>query len=444
MKSSAINGAGLVGSLLSIILKRSGYKVEVFEKREDFSQGATSAGRSINLIITAKGVRALEELGLYQEIRPLCVPVYGRMMHDLEGKQIFQAYGKDKSEYNLSVSRLELNQKLLNLARNEGVSFAFQHELEDIDLDKNLLVFKNSKRYSYEQLFATDGAGSLIRHKLCAANLGKEETLWLKSSYKELLMPKGTGLDTECLHLWPRGDQFLMGLPNRDGSFTMTLYLEHERFQGLRDEASVKAHFSTYYPDTLALIPDLAAQFIKNPVGKLGTVFSGPWYHQNVLLLGDAAHAIVPFFGQGMNLGFNDCSYLQALLKMNETHTNIFNDFYLEQKKNADAIAHMALENFTEMQTSTADPSFLKLKKIESEIEQAFPGLYRSRYALITYTLVPYFHCQQIGLIQKEILSEVVDIINGTWNYEKASELIQEKLVTYYQKHKISLSTFKF
>ena len=421
-------GSGLVGSLWAYILKKKGFEVEVFEKRSDPKNLVVPAGRSINLVITSRGLRGLEVAGLLEKILPQTVPVYGRCIHPKVGQTVFQPYGRDKSECNYSISRWELNKALIASCLEAGVKINFDHDIEAINVDQKKLVFKTPNKNvekKYDRLFATDGAGSVIR-KALVTQFPEEyhETVdWLDSDYKELQMaalPSGLpALEKNQLHIWPRGTHMMMGLANADNTFTMTLYLPRtahpSAFSNLKTDESVESFFDSEFADSIALMPHYKKEFLAHPQGRLATVRLSKWvYQDSIAFLGDAAHAIVPFFGQGTNLGFEDCTTLLRILEEADFNwQNAFDQYNLIQKPNADAIADMALENFTEMRDKVGDSDFQFKKKIEARIENEFPQYYRSRYGLITYTLVPYAVARAVGRKQVELIERVSHGINS-------------------------------
>lgn len=411
----SIVGAGLVGCLWALLLKKRGFEVEVFEKRSDLRSTAVAAGRSINLIITSRGMHALDKAGLLEKALELSVPVYGRMIHPIQGSIAYQPYGQE-NERNLSISRFELNKFLLDSAARAGVQFHFNHDLEDIDLKKKKLFFRledERRAFDYNLVFGTDGAGSVLRKKMSLLNpqIYNETVDWLDADYKELFIPTGNSLDNKALHIWPRGSHMMMALANLDKSFTVTLYLPKKgpyQFSNLQDSAHIETFFQKEFPDAMALIPNYKTDFLTHPVGSLGTVRFSRWiYEDSVALLGDAAHAIVPFFGQGMNSGFEDCTYLLELMDSEKSWGVILNKFNQNRIPNANAIADMAIENWIEMSEKVADPKFLLRKKVESLLEKKFPGLFKSRYGMVTYTLMPYSIIQKAGLIQNELLGKL-------------------------------------
>lgn len=420
-KKISIVGAGLVGCLWALLLKKRGYEVEVFEKRSDLRLTTVTAGRSINLIITSRGMHALDKAGLLEKAVALSVPVYGRMIHPVQGPLAYQPYGQE-NERNLSISRFELNKFLLETAAKAGVQFHFNYDLEDIDLENKKLYFNfnnTNKEVQYELVFGTDGAGSVIRKKmhLLDPQQYKEEVEWLGADYKELFIPSRTSLDKNALHIWPRGSHMMMALANLDQSFTVTLYLPKKGnylFSNIKTSEQVEQLFKKEFPDAVALMPRYQEVFLNNPVGSLGTVRFTKWiYQDSAALLGDAAHAIVPFFGQGMNSGFEDCTELLELMNSDTNWASILEKFNQKRIPNANAIADMAIENWIEMSEKVGDPKFLLRKKVESLLEKNFPGLYKSRYGMVTYTLLPYSFIQKAGLMQNEFLGSLCSNISS-------------------------------
>lgn len=415
-------GSGLVGSLWAYMLKQRGYDVEVYEKRPDPKDLKVPAGRSINLVITSRGLRGLEVAGLLNQILPITVPVYGRCIHPKSGETLFQPYGRDQSECNYSISRWELNKALIAACLQAGVKMFFEHDLESIEVDQKQLDFKTARgplQINYAHLFATDGAGSIIRKKLAEQHSGEYNAVidWLDSDYKELQLaanPDGSpALEKNALHIWPRGTHMMMALANNDNSFTMTAYLPKINppwnFSQIKSEGDVEKLFQSEFADAISLMPNYKKEFIAHPQGKLATVRLSKWvYQDSIAFLGDAAHAIVPFFGQGTNLGFEDCTTLLKLLDdANQDFKFAFEQYNIIQRPNANAIADMALENFVEMRDKVGDAQFQFKKKLESVIEKEFPQYYRSRYGLITYTLVPYHVAQAVGVKQSQLLERL-------------------------------------
>ncbi|RME15907.1 MAG: FAD-dependent monooxygenase [Bdellovibrio sp.] len=418
---AVIIGGGLVGSLWSLFLKKEGWDVIIYEKRGDIRKLSADEGRSINLVVTLRGIAALKRLNLWDKVREITVPVYGRMMHDPKGNTVYQPYGRDQTECNYSVSRKDLNALLLNVAEEAGVEIHFNKELLSYDYELGLLKFKDEE-VKAPVVFGTDGAGSRVRKSL---PLEHDETFPLGASYKELLMPAlksgQYAMEKNALHIWPRGEFMLMGLPNLDGSFTMTLYLPDQGSVTFQD-VDVEFFFKEEFPDAYELIPELQDQWLQHPVGKLATVKCAPWnYKDKCVLMGDAAHAIVPFFGQGMNCGFEDCLSLIDLLKKHSSLKKAFELYSLERKPNADAIADMAIENFIEMKEKVGDPHFLLKKQVENRLERETS--YRSRYGMVMYTLMPYKEAQEQGkkqdLFLEKYLQDKTSLEDVDWNFLK-------------------------
>jgi kynurenine 3-monooxygenase len=451
-QSVEIVGGGLVGSLLSVFLARRGCAVRVHERRADPRSGQAEGGRSINLVITERGFHALRQVGLEQGARGLTTRVLGRMMHSLTGEQTFQPYGRDETEANYSISRADLNRHLIDAAEREGVRFAFQRRLTTYDVERGRLTLADeATRQTIDVeapiVFGADGGGSAVRDALMRLPGAQESVEPLSHGYKELEIPadKKSSMAGDALHIWPRGQIMLMALPNRDGSFTVTLYLPHagkDGFDSLTRPADVQRLFATQFTDAAPLIPSLEQTFLANPTGHLGTVRCAPWYSGGrALLVGDAAHAIVPFFGQGMNCGFEDCTVLDALLDRTPAGDweAAFREFYAARKPDCDAIAEMALENFVEMRDRVGDPAFLLRKRVEHLLEVEHPSEYRSRYALVMYSRIPYRLAQQAGEIQAQILDELCAGLNRVDDVDRARalDLVRSRLTPFLVRHSI-------
>ena len=446
-KKIIIAGAGLVGSLLAIALKKRGHEVLVFEKRSDMRRADYVGGKSINLIITAKGMRPLVNLKLWDTVRAITSPVVGRSMHSKTGEETFQPYGKDPSECNYSVSRADLNRLLMTEAEKTGVHITFNSSLVELDLKTRTAHFENSAPLSYDLFYGADGTGSATRQALIRA-LGDQAEYKVEplgTDYKELTLPLKNNtwaMNKDALHIWPRGNHMLMGLPNQDGTFTMTLYMPKDWFEKFNTPAALEEYFKTNYPDALALMPDYQAEYQANHQGFLGIVRMRPWVYQDqVALLGDSAHAMVPFFGQGMNSGFSD---VQFLLDQMDQHPNdyrtIFEHYNDVQKLSGDAMADMSLENFYEMCDKVGDQHFLLRKKVENKMEQAFPHKFRSRYGLVTYTLIPYHLVKEVGVIQDQVLDDLCQDLKGPDDLDmaRAEKLVDEKIVPWFKARQLS------
>jgi kynurenine 3-monooxygenase len=450
-----IVGAGLVGSLLAIFLTGRGFRVVVHERRADLRGADGPAGRSINLVVTSRGVRALSAVGLWETARPLSVPVIGRLIHSTAGELAYQPYGRDDSECNYSVSRLELNRFLVTEAGRRGVEFRFESRLRAADLDRGRLTFTDDAGGNREEVDArvvigADGAPSALRKEMMKLAGYRELVEPLDHGYKELVIPSGPmgdfRIERNTLHVWPRGESMLMALPNWDGSFTVTLYMPVEGakgFTGLDDAGKVVALFNERFPDAIPLIPDLERGFFANPTGNLATVRCSPWHvGGRALLVGDAAHAIVPFFGQGMNCGFEDCTVLDRLIEEHGPDwETLFPVFDRARKPHADAIAEMALENFVEMRDHVGDTGFRLRKEVEHRLESEWPDEYRSRYSLVMYSDIPYGVAQQAGRIQHEILESLCDGLEeaSALDMARARSLVRERLAPFLESAGVDL-----
>ncbi len=452
---ATVVGAGPVGCVLAMLLVRHGFDVRMYEMRPDMRTSELDGGRSINLVLTDRGLRALEMFGLRDKVLEITVPVLGRMLHALDGETSFQPYGKDESECNYSVSRGKLNEFLLDAAEDAGVTIAFEKtciganfeagQLDVADADGNVTTVDAGV------IFGADGAPSAVRQALVDAGIVDERVDMLEHGYKELPFPSGEdgkyAMAGHALHIWPRGDHFLMGLANLDGSFTGTIYLPWKGVHGfdeLDERAHVRQFFEEDYPDAIPLLDDdFEAEFLANPNGKLGTVRCAPWHlDDRVLLVGDAAHGIVPFFGQGLNCGFEDCVVLDELMAASDDLAEVFAAFDARRKPNTEAIADMALDNFDEMREKVADPEFLLAKAVEHRIEQEMPEIYRSRYAIVMYSDLPFRFAFEVGEVQEAILAELTVAIERAdqADLERARELIEARLVPLYERHRVSLT----
>lgn len=432
----AISGAGLVGSLLSIYLARRGYSVTVFERRGDMRKKGAEGGRSINLALSNRGLRALEEVGLAGEIKKVAIPMLGRMMHDLQGNLTFQAYGKEGQFIN-SVSRSALNTVLMNAAEQLGVNFQFEKRITGVNLEKTTLSVQDSKPEAFDLIIGADGAFSVVRGALQITDRFNFSQDYIDHGYKELQVPPGLGgafqFEQHALHIWPRESYMMIALPNPDGSFTCTLFFPFEgpaSFQKLNTNTEVVTFFEQMFPDATRLMPTLLEDFNTNPTSSLVTVRCYPWVKNKTLLIGDAAHAIVPFFGQGMNAGFEDCRILNQLLHYHRDNwDHVLPEFQQARKKNADAIAQLALDNFIEMRDLVADADFLLRKKIEAKLHELYPSKWIPLYSMVTfYDEMSYAHAYDIGQKQKRIMDEVMKTPNleSTWLHLNLEEIVSK------------------
>ncbi|NBV13097.1 MAG: FAD-dependent monooxygenase [Sphingobacteriia bacterium] len=434
-------GAGLSGSLLAIFLSRRGYKVNLYERRPDMRKHSLSAGRSINLALSERGIHALKAVGMLDEIMELAIPMKGRMIHGKDSSLSFQPYGIKENEVIWSVSRGELNKKLMDLASLQpGVEIFFTHKCTGIDLTSGTVHLENPNgeavNVTGQTVIGTDGSASALRMDMMKAGRFNYSQSYLEHGYKELTIPAlpdgGFQLEKNALHIWPRGSFMMIALPNPDGTFTCTLFFPYSGTHGFDDlntEEKVLAFFSSEFPDAVPLMPNLTQEFFHNPTASLMTVKSEPWnYEDKVVLLGDAAHAVVPFFGQGMNCSFEDCVELDQWI---EKHPNnwleCFQAFSKSRKPNADAIANMALENFIEMRDKVAHPEFLLRKKVEQQLEQRYPQHFISRYALVSFSTIPYHIAQEKGAVQDRLLDQLCANITevSQVNWEIADQWFQ-------------------
>ena len=442
-----IVGGGLVGAMTACFLGRRGFEVEIFESRVDLRTHDISAGRSINLALANRGIYPLEQLGLMDKVRDLMIPMRGRMIHDLQGEQNFQPYGQREDEVIYSISRGDLNRLLLDAAESTGnVKVHFLHRLESVDFERKRAIFLNEETESkfetgFGRLIGADGAGSRVREALIATHGGSDHMEPLDHSYKELEIPAGAGgtfqIEKNALHIWPRGGFMLIALPNLDGSFTVTLFLPNHgeaSFTALQTQESVFEFFEEYFPDVDALMPGLVEDFFANPTGKLGTVRCSPWHlADKAILIGDAAHAIVPFHGQGMNCGFEDCVVLDQCIEQHGSDWHkVFAEYDRLRAPNGNAIADMALENYVEMRDSVNDPQFLLKKAIGFELQKRWPALFTPRYGMVMFQRIPYVEAQRRGAINQRILDELaigtatVDEVD----WEAAGVLVKRLLAT--------------
>jgi len=438
-------GAGPVGSLLALFLARRGHRVEVYERRPDMRRVGISAGRSINLAVSTRGLYALHQVDLDDEVLRQAVPMRGRMVHGATGELHFLRYGRDDSEFINSMSRGELNKLLMTQAEGTGrVRIHFQQRLLGHHAGRASFRDEESgedREIAAPVVFGSDGSASALR-----AALGlevKQEVL--DFGYKELTIPPAPGggfsLEPHALHIWPRGNFMLIALPNVDGSFTCTLFLPFEgevSFAAIEGTAAAERFFARTFPDALPLIPQLGQALGEAPLGKMVTVKCSPWSRGSALLIGDAAHAIVPFFGQGMNAGFEDCTALMEILdRTGPDWPRAFAELGERRKPDADAIADLAVENFVEMRDKVADPEFVLWKAVEAELQRRFPGEYVSRYQLVTFTRVPYLVAQQAGRLQLDLLRDLTRTARRAEDvdYSRAHALIQRNLLPLLRLH---------
>jgi kynurenine 3-monooxygenase len=424
-----IIGAGLCGSLLALRLAQRGYHVNVYESRPDLRITDISAGRSINLALSDRGFKALRLAGVEKKARAICIPMYGRLIHDTNSNTFPSNYSGRDGEYINSISRGDLNGLLLTEAdRFDNLTIHFNKECKGIDLDTNTATFydhrnKEDFKVIADVIFGTDGAGSSLRksYYLERKFLFSYSQNFLTHGYKELEIPASQDgkhlISKDHLHIWPRGDYMLIALANLNGSFTVTLFLSYAEgeynFNNLTSAEKVKEFFEKQFPDAVKLIPDIADEFFNNPTGALGTVKCSPWHYKNkTLLMGDAAHAIVPFYGQGMNASFEDVYIFDSILEKYEGDwETIFKVFEKQRKIDTDAIADLAIDNYYEMRDHVSNPIFKEKRTLEMALEKNFPNEYSSKYSLVTFNEdIPYHQAMIQGRAQdKAILNMIAD-----------------------------------
>ena len=440
----AIVGSGLVGSLLAIYLRKAGHTVHIYDRSPDIRQIEFS-GRSINLAMSNRGWKALDGVGVGDAVRQIAIPMDKRAIH-LVDKLNFQAYGQE-GEAIYSISRGLLNRKMIDLAEDAGAEFFFEQKIWDVTLADAKLHIGETERGAWEEkkydmVFGADGAFSRIRHRMQRQSMFDYSQEFLKIGYKELNIPANPDrthkLDPNSFHIWPRGEYMLIALPNLDGSFTCTLFMPFEgenSLAALKDIKQVEDFFAKNFPDSIEVIPMLAEDFFKNPTSTLVTMKCYPWsFEDKIALIGDACHAIVPFYGQGMNAGFEDITVLNEMIQLygNDWKT-ILSEYQKSRKPNADAIAELSYRNFIEMSSKTADEKFLLQKKIEKRFSDKHPNLWIPLYSRVTFSDRPYAEALAIGDAQNAIMETVLKMenIEQKWDSEevehKILELLQDK-----------------
>ena len=421
-KTAMIIGAGLVGSLWAIYLSKAGYKVDVFERRPDMRKANISAGKSINLATSYRGWKALDAVGIGEEIRKIAIPMYGRTLHHLDHQLNYQPYGNEGQAI-YSVSRGAINAKLMSLAEAQGVHIHFQQECVTANLENGTALFKDTTtdvciEKSASVVFATDGAFSAARYNgFQRLDRFSYSQNYIPDGYREILLPANSDgsykLDKETLHIWPRGRFMLIALPNFDGSFTCTLFMPFEDdkycFNNLTSKNKVKAFFQEVFPDFYEMMPQVAEEWEQHPLSSLAIIRCFPWTSGKYALMGDAAHATVPFFGQGMNAGFEDCSVMwQLMQKHHEDWAMIFKEYELLRKPNGDAVQDLSLQNYIVMRDRVADPHFLLLQKIERRINFLYPQSYFPLYSMVSFTDIEYRTALNKGNEQEAMIQQLI------------------------------------
>jgi kynurenine 3-monooxygenase len=442
----AIIGGGPAGSLLAILLARRGLRPVVIERRAPFSSAPQPGGRSINLALAARGIAALRRVGIEADVAKLLIPMRGRMVHDGDGNQRFLPYGQRANEQIYSVSRAALNELLYTLANGRhGVEYRFGEQCVGVERDGTPLIETRGgrrRRLAAGVVFAADGAGSEVRRALAANGALTASEDLLDHGYKELTLAARDGdfaLSANALHIWPRGGFMLIGLPNTDRTFTATLFLPHRGAPSFATIGPAEASdwFARVFPDAVPLLPALEREYASNPIGHLGTVHCSPWsFADRILLVGDAAHAIVPFHGQGMNAAFEDCVVLDDLVGLHRDGSSydwsaIFAAFEAARAPNARAIAEMALENYREMRDEVRDAKFELRAELAFELERRFPGRFIPRYSMVMFhPEISYAEAQRRGALQAQILHELTDSTRGLSeiDFTRAAALIDALL----------------
>jgi len=444
MKTATIVGAGLVGSLWAVYLSKAGYKVTIVERRPDIRKAEISAGKSINLALSTRGWKALDTVGVGDEIREIAIPMPGRMMHDLQGNLTFQPYGKEGQAI-YSVSRGGVNAKMMDIAEKHGNAQIFYNErCYQVDSEKGIVYTETAsgekKQYQSDLVFAADGAFSAVRYNsfqvLDRFNFSQN---YIEDGYREILLPANADrsykLEKNALHIWPRGRFMLIALPNEDGSFTCTLFMPFKgenSFETLTTKEAVNTFFQNTFPDFYQMMPNIANAWEDHPLSSLAIIRCYPWTHGKTALMGDAAHATVPFYGQGMNAGFEDCTVLWELMqKHHEDWKKVFEEYQLMRKPDGDGVQDLSLHNYYVMRDYVADPKFLLQKKIEAHFSEKHPDKWMPLYSQVTFSHIRYSEAWKKGQIQDAIMKKImanIDNIEEKWNSQEVENAILKEL----------------
>lgn len=439
-------GAGLAGCALAIYLAKRGFKVDIYERRADIRQENFSGGRSINLTLSARGIHVLKELNLYKKVMKIAIPLKGRTIHAINGNLTFQPYGKRSEEVLYSIDRNKFNHLLLDeVEKYENVRIHFNQKCMDMDFARQELKLRHAITdretiVKANPVIGTDGSASSLRMAMLRLRGFNFSQSYLDHGYKELTIAAGQNnqflMDKNSLHIWPRGQYMLNGFPNLDGTFTCILFAPFHgeySFENLDTKEKVVDFFKSQFPDVLPLMPNLVEKYFEKSAGSLITIKCNPWYIEDkALLLGDAAHAIVPFYGQGMNCGLEDCAYLdECIEKYGNNWKTVFPEFERLRKANTDAIADLSIENYTELRDRVSDPKFLLKKKVEQALGEKYSRIFTPKYSMIAFQRIPYAEAQSIARIQDRILEELCDRLESIeqLNWEKAEFLVKERLL---------------
>lgn len=447
-----ILGAGLVGSLAGILLQKRGYAVTILERRPDMRTAKMYAGRSINLAMSMRGWAALEMAGLRQDIEEIAIPMYGRQIHNIDGTSPFQAYGKN-NEAIYSVSRGDLNKKLISLAEECGVTILFNQRIDDVELRSNTLSIMNmasneaSTFNDHDIVIAADGAFSSLRNAYVKTDRFNYNQFYIEHGYKELFIPAGEHnaflMEEKALHIWPRKNFMMIALPNFDGSFTCTLFFPFEgpqSFASIKTREDAETFFNEQFPDAVKMMPTIIDDYFKNPTSSLVTVKCFPWiYEDKNMLIGDSAHAIVPFYGQGMNAGFEDCRILMDIIDhaTDKEWGTIFKTYQEARKKNGDAVADLALQNFIEMRDLVAEPAFLSRKKIEKQLGLLYPSEFNSVYEMVSFSHTSYHIAISCQKAQDKLLAKIM--AEGDFDLNMNNQTFKASLDSWMKEYKIDI-----
>lgn len=442
-KNVVIIGAGLVGSLWAVYLSKAGYKVTIYERRPDIRKADISAGKSINLALSNRGWKALDAVGVGDEIRKIAIPMYGRMMHDMQGNLTYQQYGKE-GEAIYSVSRGKVNATMMDIAEKYGnATIHYNHECRRVDLKNGVVHLTNNLNgeqfeVTADLVFGADGAYSAVRYnsmqKMDRFNYSQS---FISDGYREILLPANADgsykMDKNALHIWPRGRFMMIALANEDGSFTCTLFMPHDSgdfaFDKLTSKDAVDDFFQRIFPDFYDMMPNVADAWEDHPLSSLAIMRCYPWAYGKTALMGDAAHATVPFYGQGMNAGFEDCTVLNDLMKKhNENWEAIFDEYSRERKPDGDALQNLSLDNYYVMRDYVADPQFLLRKKIEAKFSELYPEKWMPLYSQVTFSEIRYSVAYEQGQVQNKIMDEVMTMsdIENCWDSDAVMNKILE------------------
>jgi kynurenine 3-monooxygenase len=423
-KKITLIGAGLTGPLLATYLANRGYEVDIYERRPDMRKETISAGRSINLAMSIRGIHALKEVGMFEKINPLTIAMKGRLIHELDGSTHLQPYGQKPKEVIYSISRASLNMELMTLAEETGkVNIHFNQACNGMDLDEKTLsildqYLGSEKTIPFDLVMGVDGSASAVRDAMISKGKIDFKIKPLGHGYKELNIPPGEKgefqMEPNVLHIWPRGQFMLIALPNLDCSFTCTLFFPMKgktSFETVNSTDEILQLFNKQFPDTIPLFKNVVNDYQSNPVGNLGSVYCNPWHVEDkAVLLGDAAHAVVPFFGQGMNASFQDCTVLNQLIEEHDNDWNtILSEFSRQHVQNGHAIANMAIENYLEMRDHVTDPQYIKRRELELKMERIFPNEFLPRYSMVSFHQIPYAKVIARGASQNKIMDRILD-----------------------------------